>query len=99
KSVFMLDVRPFEEYEAGHIPGARSIPLAELTARLREIPKKREVVAYCRGPYCVFADSAVSILTSKGYRAARLEVGFPEWKIRGLAVETGSDSRAIRARR
>jgi len=99
KSVFMLDVRPFEEYEAGHIPGARSIPLAELTARLREIPKKREVVAYCRGPYCVFADSAVSILTSKGYRAARLEEGFPEWKIRGLAVETGSDSRAIRARR
>ena len=91
KSVFMLDVRPREEYEAGHIAGARSIPLTELKARLREIPRKREVVAYCRGPYCVFADEAVSILAARGYRALRFEEGFPEWKSRGLAVETGSD--------
>jgi rhodanese-related sulfurtransferase len=92
KRVFMLDVRPHEEYEAGHIAGARSVPLAELKARLREIPKKREVVAYCRGPYCVFADEAVSLLSANGYQALRLEEGFPEWKSRGLAVETGSDS-------
>lgn len=99
KSVFMLDVRPREEYEAGHIAGARSIPLAELRARLREVPKKRTVVAYCRGPYCVFADEAVSILCARGYRALRLEEGFPEWKNRSLAIETGSGSRAARAGR
>jgi rhodanese-related sulfurtransferase len=98
-SVFMLDVRPREEYEAGHIAGARSIPLTDLKARLREIPKKREVVAYCRGPYCVFADEAVSILAARGYRAMRFEEGFPEWKIRGLAVETGQDCRAARVGR
>jgi len=99
KSVVMLDVRPREEYEAGHIAGARSIPLAELKARLREIPKKRDVVAYCRGPYCVFADEAVSILAASGYRALRLEEGFPEWKSRGLAVETGFGSKAVRVER
>lgn len=99
QSVFMVDVRPHEEYEAGHIAGARSIPLAELRARLREIPKKRAVVAYCRGPYCVFADEAVSILSSKGYRAVRLQEGFPEWKSRGLAVEAGFGSRAVRVAR
>jgi rhodanese-related sulfurtransferase/predicted transcriptional regulator len=99
KSVFMLDVRPREEYEAGHIAGARSIPLAELKARLREIPKKRDVVAYCRGPYCVFADEAVSILTASGYRALRFEEGFPEWKSRGLAVETGFGSKPARVER
>jgi rhodanese-related sulfurtransferase/DNA-binding transcriptional ArsR family regulator len=98
KSVFMVDVRPLEEYEAGHIAGARSIPLTELKARLREIPKKREVVAYCRGPYCVFADEAVSILAASGYRALRFEEGFPEWKAHGLAVETGSDFGAVQVR-
>jgi len=96
KNVFMLDVRPREEYEAGHIAGARSIPLADLKARLKEIPKKREVVAYCRGPYCVFADEAVSFLASRGYHAVRLKEGFPEWKSQRLAVDVGPDSRASR---
>jgi rhodanese-related sulfurtransferase len=89
KEVFILDVRPGKEYEAGHIAGARSIPLAELKARLKEIPRKREIVAYCRGPYCVLADEAVSFLASRGYRAVRLKEGFPEWKSQGLAAEVG----------
>lgn len=90
KNVFMLDVRPREEYEAGHIAGARSIPVSELKARLKEIPRKQEIVAYCRGPYCVFADEAVSILASRGYRAVRLREGFPEWKTQRLPVEVGA---------
>jgi rhodanese-related sulfurtransferase/DNA-binding transcriptional ArsR family regulator len=89
KEVFILDVRPRKEYESGHIAGARSIPLAELKARLREIPRKREIVAYCRGPYCVLADEAVSFLASRGYRAVRLREGFPEWKSQGLAADVG----------
>ena len=92
KSVFLLDVRPREEYEAGHIAGARSIPVSELKTRLNEVPRKREIVAYCRGPYCVFADEAVSILASRGYRAVRLGEGFPEWKTQRLSIETGLDS-------
>jgi rhodanese-related sulfurtransferase len=92
KSVLVLDVRPREEFEEGHIAGARSVPLSELKARLREISRKREIVAYCRGPYCVFADEAVAFLSSKGYKAARLEEGFPEWKGQRLAVEIGPDS-------
>jgi len=94
KNVFVLDVRPVEEYEEGHIAGARSIPLAELKKRLKEIPRKREIVAYCRGPYCVFADEAVSFLASRGYRAVRLREGFPEWKSQRLAVDVGPDSPA-----
>ena len=94
KNVFLLDVRPREEYEAGHIAGARSIPVAELKAQLKEIPRKREIVAYCRGPYCVFADEAVALLALRGYRAVRLREGFPEWKSQRLAVEFGPDSRA-----
>jgi len=88
KSVIVLDVRPTEEYRAGHIPGARSVPLAELRARLKELPRKGEIVAYCRGPYCVFADEAVSILRSRGLSAVRLDKGFPDWKARGLPVES-----------
>lgn len=92
-SVILLDVRPAEEYGAGHIPGARSIPLSELRARLRELPKRRQIVAYCRGPYCVLADEAVALLRSRGRTAHRLEEGFPDWKARGLPVERAQDLR------
>jgi rhodanese-related sulfurtransferase/DNA-binding transcriptional ArsR family regulator len=86
-SVILVDVRPSEEYLAGHIPGAISIPHDELEGRLRELPKDQEVVAYCRGPYCVFADQAVATLKGKRRKARRLEGGYPEWKNAGLAVE------------
>lgn len=86
--VVVIDVRPELEYRAGHIAGARSIPLAELGRRLRSFDKTREVVAYCRGPYCVYADEAVRALTRKGYSARRLEGGFPEWRRAGLPVQT-----------
>ncbi len=88
-SAVVLDVRPEAEYRAGHIPGARSLPVAELRARLREIPRNREVVAYCRGPYCVFADEAVALLRAKGFRARRFEQGLPDWRALGLPVEEG----------
>lgn len=87
RSVVLLDVRPEEEYRAGHVAGARSIPLAELKARLKELPKRKEIVAYCRGPYCVFADEAVALLRSHGRKATRLETGFPDWKAQGLPIE------------
>ena len=82
----VLDVRPREEYRAGHIPGALSIPLEELETRLGELPARKEVVAYCRGPYCVYADEAVRELTRHGFHARRLIDGFPEWKRAGLPV-------------
>lgn len=85
--VIVLDVRPAEEYAAGHIASARSIPLNELQTRLKELPKNREIVAYCRGPYCVLAVEAVALLRSHGLRAFRFEQGFPEWKASGLPVE------------
>jgi rhodanese-related sulfurtransferase len=87
--VTVLDVRPAEEYRAGHIPGAISIPVGELKARLKELPKDRDIVAYCRGPYCVLAPEALTILRTKGFTARRLEDGFPEWRLAGLAVEVG----------
>jgi rhodanese-related sulfurtransferase len=93
-SVVVLDVRPEGEYHAGHIAGARSVPLAELKARFREIPKDQEVVAYCRGPYCVFADEAVALLRAHGYRARRFELGFPDWKAHGLPVGGASGGSA-----
>jgi rhodanese-related sulfurtransferase/DNA-binding transcriptional ArsR family regulator len=82
----VLDVRPLSEYESGHIAGARSVPLSELRSRLRELPRSRKIVAYCRGPHCIFADEAVEFLKCNGYRAFRLESGFPEWKIRGYQI-------------
>lgn len=88
RSVVLLDVRPQEEYHAGHVPGARSIPLTELKGRLKELPKRKEIVAYCRGPYCVFADEAVALLRLRGRKATRLETGFPDWRAQGLPVET-----------
>jgi rhodanese-related sulfurtransferase/DNA-binding transcriptional ArsR family regulator len=84
-----LDVRPAEEYAAGHIPGAASIPLAELEQRLDELPRDVEIVAYCRGPYCVLAPEALSILRAGGFRARRLEDGFPEWRLARLPVQVG----------
>lgn len=86
--VTVLDVRPPEEYRAGHIPGAISIPIGELKARLKELPKGPEVVAYCRGPYCVMAVEAVEFLRKKGYKAHRLEQGVVDWRARGWRVES-----------
>jgi len=88
--VVILDLRPRVEYEAGHIPGAVSIPLDELGERLAEIPADREIVAYCRGPYCVLAPRGVEVLGASGYAARQLEDGFPEWRIAGYPTETGS---------
>ena len=84
--VVVLDVRPSPEFEAGHISGARSTPIAELRRHLRALPPGAEVVAYCRGPYCVYADEAVRELTRRGFHARRLAEGFPEWKRAGLPV-------------
>lgn len=92
--VVVLDVRPAPEYAAGHIRGALSVPVTELARRLKELPKNRRVVAYCRGPYCVYADDAVRTLRNHGYRAARLEEGYPEWAAAGLPVSNdGHDER------
>ena len=85
----VLDVRPELEFRAGHIAGARSVPIGELRRKLRALPRDVEVVAYCRGPYCVYADDAVRELHRRGYRAQRLEDGFPEWKRAGLPVAAG----------
>jgi len=82
----VLDVRPAAEYAAGHLPGAVSIPIGELRRRLAELPADREVVAYCRGPYCAFAHEAVATLREEGFSARRLEDGMPEWQAAGLAV-------------
>jgi rhodanese-related sulfurtransferase/DNA-binding transcriptional ArsR family regulator len=87
EGVEVLDVRPEDEYRAGHIPGARSVPVERMEAYLEEIPRDREVVAYCRGPYCVFSDEAVALLRSRGYRARRLREGLPDWRAAGLPVE------------
>jgi rhodanese-related sulfurtransferase/DNA-binding transcriptional ArsR family regulator len=84
----VLDVRPAEEHAAGHLPGAVSIPLPELRRRLRELPRDREIVAYCRGPFCAFAHEAVEVLTDAGLSARRLEDGLPEWAAAGLPVAT-----------
>ena len=85
--VTVLDVRPPEEYSAGHLPGAINIPINELEKRLRDLPKGREVVAYCRGPYCLMSYDAVAMLRKKGMKARRLEAGMPEWRLAGLPVE------------
>ena len=93
-TVTLLDVRPVLEYRQGHIPNARSIPVAELERRLSELPRDREVVAYCRGPYCVYADEAAQLLQEHGFRVRRLEEGFPEWRAAGLPVEVGAGDAA-----
>ena len=88
--VTVLDVRPPEEYFSGHIPGALSIPVGELKARLKELPKDRQVVAYCRGPYCVMAVEAVELLRKEGFQADRMEQGVLDWRVRGWPVDAGS---------
>jgi len=85
--VVVLDVRPAEEYAAGHLPGAVNIPIHELAKRLKELPKRTEVIAYCRGPYCLMSYDAVTLLRKKGLKARRLEDGLPEWRAAGLPVE------------
>ena len=89
--VTLIDVRPREEFMAGHIPGAMSVPLAELPRRLRTFRKGRDIVAYCRGPYCVMALDAVDLLRRKGFSAHRLDEGVPEWRKRGWRVEAGDE--------
>jgi rhodanese-related sulfurtransferase/DNA-binding transcriptional ArsR family regulator len=96
-SVVVIDVRPPEEYRAGHIEGALSMPIEQLERRLRELPARKEVVAYCRGPYCLMAYSAVEKLRAKGRRARRLAEGFPEWRAAGLPVESAPPSRRVDA--
>ncbi len=94
--VTVIDVRPREEYLAAHIPGALSVPLADLGSRLGELQKRRDVVAYCRGPYCVMALDAVDLLRRKGFRAQRLEHGVAEWRAQGWRVESGADRHEAR---
>jgi rhodanese-related sulfurtransferase/DNA-binding transcriptional ArsR family regulator len=88
--VVVLDVRPEPEFRAGHITSAHSAPLPEIEAALASLPKRKEIVAYCRGPYCVYADDAVRLLQTRGFKARRLDVGYPEWQRAGLPVEIAS---------
>jgi len=92
--VTLIDVRPEDEYGAGHIPGALSMPVEELETRLSQLDSGREVVAYCRGPYCMFALDAVSMLRARGMRASRLARGLPDWRAAGLPVAVGSSEAA-----
>lgn len=93
-AVLVLDVRPSDEYRAGHIPGAVSVPVEELENRISELPTGKEVVAYCRGPYCVLAFRAVEILRARGHYARRLTDGFPEWRAAGLPIEVSTTEEA-----
>ncbi len=95
--VIVLDVRPEAEYAAGHIPGAVSIPVDQLSGRLAELPEDAGVVAYCRGPYCVFAHDAVRLLRASGRRAWRLDGGMPEWRLAGLPVAASTGAAPARA--
>ena len=80
---FLIDVRPALEYQSGHLPGAKSIPVDELPSRLDELPRDRRIIAYCRGAYCLFADEAVAMLRESGFEAERLDGGWPEWHAEG----------------
>jgi ArsR family transcriptional regulator len=95
--VTLLDVRPQDEFAAGHLPKAINIPVRDLTRRLSELPKDREIVAYCRGAYCVLAFEAVALLRKRGFAAIRLKQGFPEWRAAGLPVELGHGKERSRA--
>ena len=96
RNIVILDTRPSSEYAAGHIAGAISVPVDELKRRLRRLPKHKEYVAYCRGPYCVYADRAVELLRKHGRRARRLVGGLPEWKAAGLPIRTSLQIEAAR---
>jgi rhodanese-related sulfurtransferase len=87
--VTVLDVRPPDEFAAGHLPGAINVPLSELEDRMKSLTRRTEIIAYCRGPYCIMAYEAVHRLRGQGYKARRLQDGFPEWKLGGLPVEKG----------
>jgi rhodanese-related sulfurtransferase len=97
-SVIVIDVRPVEEFSAAHIPGALSIPVSELKRRLAELPRSKEIVAYCRGPYCVQSDEAVSLLKKQGFSVRRLEVGLPDWRANGLPVTVADQAPKARVR-
>jgi rhodanese-related sulfurtransferase/DNA-binding transcriptional ArsR family regulator len=90
--VTLIDTRPEEEFAAGHLPGAINLPLSELKRRLRELPRDQEIVAYCRGPYCVLSYEAVAELRKRSFKAFRLEDGYPEWKAAGLPIEESVSS-------
>ncbi len=90
--VIVIDVRPADEFEAGHLPYARSIPVAELKKRLSELPRNKDIVAYCRGPFCLMASDAVALLRQKGFRAVRIDDGVAEWRSAGLPIESGAAS-------
>jgi rhodanese-related sulfurtransferase/DNA-binding HxlR family transcriptional regulator len=90
RSVVLLDVRPEDEYGLGHLPGALNIPLRQLEQRLAELPRKQEIVAYCRGRYCVLSFEAVAKLRARGFNVRRFEEGFPEWKAAGLPIEVAA---------
>lgn len=86
KNIVLLDVRPSSEYDDGHIPDAINVPVEEVTSQLKKLSKSKQYIAYCRGPFCVFADEAVSVLVKEGFRAKRLHEGFADWKSKGLPV-------------
>ena len=96
KQVVILDTRPVSEYLAGHIPGALSIPVDDLQRRLKELTKGKQYVAYCRGPYCIYADRAVEMLRASGRHARRLVEGFPDWRWAGYPVSQGSEPGILR---
>ena len=93
KNIVLLDVRPAREYKNGHIPDAINIPVEELSVKLKKLAKNKEYIAYCRGPFCVFADEAVTLLIKKGFKAQRLFEGFPDWKLKGLPIESTNSER------
>ena len=97
--VTVLDVRPAEEFAAGHLPGALNIPVHELEKRIKELPKRREIVAYCRGPYCIYSLEAVTLLQKHGYRARRAAEGLSDWRSLGLPLERAESLAAARGKR
>ncbi len=90
--VIVLDVRPLEEYQAGHLPYARSMPVQEIEQRLAELPKNKEIVAYCRGAFCLMSDEAVKLLAAKGFQISKLAEGVTDWQAAGLSIRTGSET-------